>query len=62
MLRKCIGDPSQIISIKNIGISDSLSYEEVPTEILDRQVHRLRIKDVALVKVLWMNHKVEEAT
>ncbi|WMV14317.1 hypothetical protein MTR67_007702 [Solanum verrucosum] len=30
--------------------------------ILDRQVHRLRTKDVASVKVLWKNQIVEEAT
>lgn len=26
MLRKCMGDPSQIVPIKDIGILDSLSY------------------------------------
>ncbi len=27
MLRKCVGDPSKIVPIKDIGISDSLSCE-----------------------------------
>ncbi|XP_047256098.1 uncharacterized protein LOC124888850 [Capsicum annuum] len=62
MLMKCVGDPSLVVSIKNVGVSDFLSYEEVPIEILDRQVRRLRTKDVSLVKVLLRNHKVEEAT
>ncbi|XP_016571042.1 uncharacterized protein LOC107868951 [Capsicum annuum] len=39
--------------VKRVDILDSLSYEEVLVEILDWQVHRLRTKDVALVKVFW---------
>ncbi|WMV19710.1 hypothetical protein MTR67_013095 [Solanum verrucosum] len=42
--------------------SDNLSYEEIPVQILDLQVRRLRTKDVASVKVLWRNRFVEEAT
>lgn len=51
MLRKCIGDPSQIVPIKDIGISDSLSYKKSTIKILDHQVRGLYTKDVALVKV-----------
>jgi len=47
MLNKCMGDPTESISIK-----DNLSYEEVPVQILDRQVHKLRMNEVASVKVL----------
>ncbi|XP_049399853.1 uncharacterized protein LOC125863925 [Solanum stenotomum] len=61
MLRKCIGDPSHIMPIENIRIED-LSYVEVPIAILDRQVRKLRTKDVASVKVLWRNNNVEEMT
>lgn len=52
MLKKCMGDPSLIMPAKNVGVKDSLSYEEVLVEILDRQVHRLRTKDIASVMVL----------
>lgn len=62
MLGKCIGDPSQIMPIKDIGILDSLSYKEISIEILYRQVCWLHTKDVASVNVLWRNHKVEEST
>ncbi|WMV45062.1 hypothetical protein MTR67_038447 [Solanum verrucosum] len=62
MLKKCMGDPSLFIPTKNIGIKDSLSYEEIPVQILDRQVRKLRTKEVASVKVLWKNQIVEEAT
>ncbi|WMV36628.1 hypothetical protein MTR67_030013 [Solanum verrucosum] len=61
-LKKCMSDPSLIISTENIEIKDSLSYEEIPVQILDRQVRKLRTKEVASVKVLWRNQFVEEAT
>ncbi|KAK4721514.1 hypothetical protein R3W88_011747 [Solanum pinnatisectum] len=62
MLKKCMGYPSLMIPTKDIGIKNSLSYEEIPIQILDRQVRKLRIKEVELVKVLWRNQFVEEAT
>lgn len=42
--------------------SNSLSYDEVQVRILDRQVPRLQIKEVSLVKVLWRNQKFKKAT
>ncbi|WMV49899.1 hypothetical protein MTR67_043284, partial [Solanum verrucosum] len=62
MLKTCMGDPSLMIPTKGIGIKDSLSYEEIPIQILDRQVCKLRTKEVASVKVIWRNQFVEEAT
>ncbi|WMV38093.1 hypothetical protein MTR67_031478 [Solanum verrucosum] len=62
MLKKCMGDLSLIIPTENIGIKENLSYEEVPIEILDRQVHKFRTKEVASVKVLWRNQLINEAT
>ncbi|WMV32506.1 hypothetical protein MTR67_025891 [Solanum verrucosum] len=50
MLKKCMDDPSLIIPTENIGIKDGLSYEEIPVHILDRQVRKLRTKEVAWVK------------
>ena len=37
MLMRCMWNPSLIILSKNIGIKDSLSYEEISVEILDRK-------------------------
>ena len=48
--------------LESVAMKDSLSYEDVPVEILDRQVRRLRNKDVASVKVLWRSQSVEGAT
>ncbi|WMV19737.1 hypothetical protein MTR67_013122 [Solanum verrucosum] len=61
MLKKCLGNPSLILPTESVRINDSLSYEEIPVQILYRQVRRLRTKDIASVKVLWRNQFVEEA-
>ncbi|KAK4712763.1 hypothetical protein R3W88_018670 [Solanum pinnatisectum] len=62
MLKKCIGDPVSILPLEGLGVDENLSYEEVPVEILDRQVKRLRNKEVVSVEVLWRYHLVESAT
>lgn len=58
MLKKCMGDPSLIVPLEGVGNYDSLSYEYVLVDILDRPVHRLRNRYVALVKVLSRKQKV----
>ncbi|CAN4099447.1 unnamed protein product [Withania somnifera] len=62
MLRRCIGDPSRITPIEDVQVTEDLTYEEVPIAILDRQVKKLRNKEMASVKVLWRNQQVEEVT
>ncbi|WMV07518.1 hypothetical protein MTR67_000903, partial [Solanum verrucosum] len=62
MLKKCMGDPSLIIQTEDLGIKDSLSYEEIHVQFLDRQVRKLKTKEVASVKVFWRNQFVERAT
>ena len=62
MIKKCIGDPESVLPIEVLGVKENFSYEEVPIKILDRQVGKLRNKEVASVKVLWKNHIVEGAT
>ena len=53
LLKKCVGDPASIVPLESVAVKNSLSYDNVPVEILDRQVRRLRNKEVASVKVLW---------
>ena len=62
MLRKFIGDENTIVPLQDVTIEENLSYEELPVEILDREVKRLRNKEIASVKVLWRNKCVESAT
>ncbi|WMV38365.1 hypothetical protein MTR67_031750 [Solanum verrucosum] len=50
------------MSLESHGIKESLSYEEIPVEILDWQVKKLRNKEVAFVKVLRRNQRVEGAS
>ncbi|XP_070046159.1 uncharacterized protein [Nicotiana tomentosiformis] len=61
-LRKCIGDPTRVVSMDDVQIMEDLSYEEIPVAILDRQICKLRNKEVASVKVLWKSKNVEEMT
>ena len=62
MLRKYIPDSSHILRDQPIELKENLTYEERPVQILDRKEQVLRNKRIPLVKVLWMNHGVEEAT
>ncbi|KAJ8768935.1 hypothetical protein K2173_023930 [Erythroxylum novogranatense] len=62
MLRRYRSDPSHIIQTSEVQLSDDLSYEEMLVAILDSKEKVLRNKIIQLVKVLWRNHTVEEAT
>ena len=62
LLRKYISDPSHVLKTPEIELRDDLSYEEQPVQILGREEKELRNKTISLVKVLWRNHLVEEAT
>ena len=57
-----MGDPAYVVSLESVAVQDNISYEDVPVEILDRQVRRLRNKEVSSVKVLWRSQFVEGAT
>ena len=61
MLRRYRSDPSHVVSSETIELRPDLTYEEDPIEILPREVKELRNKKIPLVKVLWRNHKIEEA-
>ncbi|XP_070025195.1 uncharacterized protein [Nicotiana sylvestris] len=62
IVSEVVGDPSTILLVETIKVNEELSYEEVHVAILDRQVRKLRNKEIASVKVLWRNQQVEEAT
>ena len=55
-------DPSHVLKDSDIQISENLSYIEELVNIVDRQMKQLRRKDIPMVKVIWQNHVVEEAT
>ncbi|KAM6587964.1 hypothetical protein CsatA_010569 [Cannabis sativa] len=47
---------------RDIEFEEDLSYNERPVKILDQKDRILRNKTITLVKVLWRNSVVEEAT
>ena len=62
MLKKYHGDGKYIIRWDSILLDDNLSYEEEPIAILDREVRKLRSKEIASIKVQWKDRPVEEST
>ncbi|KAA0057631.1 pol protein [Cucumis melo var. makuwa] len=62
MLKKYVSDPSHVVDFEPLEIDENLSYTEQPVEVLAREVKMLRNREIPLVKVLWRNHRVEEAT
>ncbi|KAL5563349.1 hypothetical protein UlMin_033096 [Ulmus minor] len=57
-----IPDPSHVLSYDTLDLRQDLTFEESPVKILDLEEKELRRKKIRLVKVLWKNHEVEEAT
>ncbi|WMV14743.1 hypothetical protein MTR67_008128 [Solanum verrucosum] len=62
MLKRYHGDRDYIIKWDSIVLDKNLQYEEELIVILDRDVRKLRTKDIKSVKVQWKHHPVKEAT
>ena len=62
MLRRYRSDPSHVIDVTDVEVSDQVTYEEKPEMILERQVKKLRTKEIPMVKVKWSYHSPREAT
>ncbi|XP_069144461.1 uncharacterized protein [Solanum lycopersicum] len=62
MLRKYIPDESNVLSLDFVELGLDLTFEEEPIDILDRQLRKLRTKEIASVKVQWKHRSVGEAT
>ncbi|KAJ8749273.1 hypothetical protein K2173_018753 [Erythroxylum novogranatense] len=60
MLRKYIPDPSHVLQTPEVNIAENLSYEEIPVAIIDRQIRKLRNKEITMIKVQWQNQRIEE--
>ncbi|XP_074313955.1 uncharacterized protein LOC141649158 [Silene latifolia] len=61
-LWKYMSDPSHVLDVEKIELDEALTYAEIPKEVLDRKVSKTRNGESVLLKVLWSNHNVEEAT
>ena len=38
LLKMCVGNPASIVPLESVAVKGSISYEDVPVEIIDRQV------------------------
>ena len=62
MLKKHVLDANQVIEPQTVQVQENLSYESRPIQIIDREVKKLRNKEIPLVKVLWQSQQYEETT
>ncbi|XP_028071098.1 uncharacterized protein LOC114273494 [Camellia sinensis] len=62
MLRRYLRDPEDVVDYENLEVQEDLSYKKQSVQILDCRDQVLRNKTIPLVKVLWRNHRVKEAT
>jgi len=47
-------DASHVIQVDDLEVRDNLTVETWPVRIDDREVKRLRGKEIVLVKVIWV--------
>ncbi|TYK14752.1 pol protein [Cucumis melo var. makuwa] len=59
---KYVSDPSHVVDYEPLEIDENLSYTEQTVEVLAREMKMLGNREIPLVKVLWQNRRVEEAT
>lgn len=62
MLRKYLHDESHVLQSQPVEVDKQLTFKEEPLRIVDRQVRKLRSKEVPSVKVAWRHPKGEEFT
>ncbi|XP_070046386.1 uncharacterized protein [Nicotiana tomentosiformis] len=62
MLRKYIGDPSHVLDFSTVQLDDDMTCDVDSVAILERQVRKLRSKDISSMKVQRRGQHVEEAT
>ena len=51
MLKRYHGDENYIIRWDSVLLDENLSYEEEPIDIVDREVRKLRSREIASIKV-----------
>ncbi|XP_070046467.1 uncharacterized protein [Nicotiana tomentosiformis] len=62
MLQRYCGNLSNVLDFSSVQLDKDLTYVKQPVAILDRQVQKLRSKNIASVKVQWRCHLAEEET
>ncbi|RVW98093.1 Transposon Ty3-I Gag-Pol polyprotein [Vitis vinifera] len=59
---KCTPDPTWVVDMQDVQISEDTSYVEEPLRILEVGEHRFKNKVIPAVKVVVQHHGIEEAT
>ena len=62
MLKRYHGDGNYIIRWDSVLLDENFSYEKEPVAILDREVRKMRSREIASIEVQWKNRPVEEST
>ncbi|GJX14700.1 hypothetical protein Tco_0206458 [Tanacetum coccineum] len=61
-LKKCMADVNLHVPLKEIKVDKTLHFVEEPVEIMDREIKKLKRRNIALVKVRWNSKRGPEFT
>ena len=62
MLQKYLSDESHVLQPQAVEVDFQMSYVEELIVVVDRQVRKLRSKEIPSIKVIWNHHGENEAT
>jgi hypothetical protein len=62
ILRRYVHDLLHVVDFEPLQIQANLRYDKLPVQIPDRKEQKLKTKTIVIVKVLWHNHDIEEAS
>ncbi|GJT14284.1 hypothetical protein Tco_0861326 [Tanacetum coccineum] len=57
-LKKCLADANLHVPLDEIKVDKTLCFVEEPVEIMDRDIKKLKRRNIALVKVRWNSNVV----
>ncbi|GKF18231.1 hypothetical protein Tco_0063149, partial [Tanacetum coccineum] len=52
-LKKCLADANLHVPLDEIKVDKTLHFIEEPLEIMDREIRKLKHRNIAIVKVRW---------
>ena len=61
-LQKCLSDETLAIPLEEIQIDEQLHFFEEPVEIMDRELKKLKLSKIPIVKVRWNSRRGLEYT
>ncbi|GKF63566.1 putative reverse transcriptase domain-containing protein, partial [Tanacetum coccineum] len=61
-LKKCLAEPDVQVPLEEIKIDENLRFVKEPIEVVDRDVKKLKMRRIPLVKVRWNSRQGAEYT